>query len=102
MKLSFYRHISNFNYTATLIDVSNILLGKNYGLFKNLKKNLISSSLLFFCTDLYMNEVGKYSTIDDLFVRLQYTVEMEMQYQKDLLQVVGTLETIFVAQNTIV
>jgi hypothetical protein len=48
-----------------------------------------------------MNEIGKYAAIDDLFVRLKQTIDYEIQYQTNLFQIIGTLETIFVAQNTI-
>lgn len=71
------RNISNPNYTATLADISNILL------------------------DLYANDIGKYAAIDDLFVRLKQTIDMEIQYQTNLLLIIGSLETIFVAQNSI-
>ena len=69
--------MSNPNFTATLIDVSNIIL------------------------DLYMNDIGKYAAIDDLFARLKQTIDHEIQYLTQLFQIVGTLETIFVAQNNI-
>ncbi len=71
------RNVSNPNYTATLTDISNMLL------------------------DIYADDIGKYAAIDDLFVRLKQTIDMEIQYQTNLLQIIGTLETIFVAQNTI-
>lgn len=69
------RNISNPNFTATLTDISNILL------------------------DLYMNDIGKYAAIDDLFVRLKQTIDIEIQYQTSLFQVIGTLETIFNTNN---
>jgi hypothetical protein len=48
-----------------------------------------------------MNDIGKYAAIDDLFVRLKRTIDMEIQYQTNLFQIIGTLETIFVAQNNV-
>jgi hypothetical protein len=46
-----------------------------------------------------MNDIGKYAAIDDLFVRLKQTIDLEIQYQTSLFQIIGTIETIFVSQN---
>ena len=46
-----------------------------------------------------MNEIGKYAAIDDLFVRLKWTIDLEIQYQTNLFQIIGTLETIFNSKN---
>jgi ligand-binding sensor domain-containing protein len=51
--------------------------------------------------DLYMNDIGKYAGIDDLFLRLKATIDLEIQYQTNLFQIIGTLETIFSAQNNV-
>lgn len=48
-----------------------------------------------------MNDIGKYAAIDDLFVRLKKTIDFEIQYQTSLFQIIGALETIFVAQNNV-
>lgn len=69
------RNISNPNFTATLTDISNILL------------------------DIYMKDIGKYTGIDNLFVRLKQTIDVEIQYQTNLFEIIGTLETIFVSQD---
>ena len=65
---------------------------------------VISYSNLFqlFCgKDIYMNDIGKYAAIDDLFARLKKTIDYEIQYQTSLFQMIGALETIFVAQNNV-
>ena len=46
-----------------------------------------------------MNDIGKYTSIDDLFVRLKQTLDIEIQYQTNLFEIIGTLETIFLSQN---
>ena len=46
-----------------------------------------------------MSDIGKYAVIDDLFVRLKKTIDIEIEYQMNLMQIIGTLDTIFVAQN---
>jgi hypothetical protein len=46
-----------------------------------------------------MNEIGKHTMIDDLFARLKQTIDVEIQYQMNLMQVIGTLSTIFVSQT---
>jgi hypothetical protein len=48
-----------------------------------------------------MNDIGKYAGIDDLFLRLKATIDLEIQYQTNLFQIIGTLETIFSAQNNV-
>jgi hypothetical protein len=48
-----------------------------------------------------MSEIGKHTTIDDLFARLKQTIDIEIQYQMNLMQVIGTLGTIFVAQTDV-
>lgn len=48
-----------------------------------------------------MNDIGKYAAIDDLFVKLKRTIDMEIEYQTNLFQIIGSLETIFLAQNSI-
>ena len=50
---------------------------------------------------MYINDIGKYAAIDDLFVRLKQTIDLEIEYQTNLFQLIGTLETIFIAQNNI-
>jgi hypothetical protein len=49
--------------------------------------------------DIYMGEIGKHTMVDDMFARLKQTIDIEIQYQMDLMQVIGTLGTIFVAQT---
>lgn len=46
-----------------------------------------------------MNDIGKYTSIDDLFARLKQTLDVEIQYQTSLFEIIGTLETIFLSQN---
>lgn len=72
------RNISNPNFTATLTDISNFLM------------------------EIYMKDIGKYTGIDNLFVRLKQTIDKEIEYQTNLFEIIGTLETIFVSQSSIV
>jgi hypothetical protein len=46
-----------------------------------------------------MNGIGKHRMIDDLFARLKQTIVIEIKYQTNLMQVIGTLSTIFVSQT---
>lgn len=48
-----------------------------------------------------MNDIGKYAAIDDLFVRLKETIDIEVKYQTELFKVLGCLETIFYGQNNV-
>lgn len=49
-----------------------------------------------------MKDIGKYTGIDNLFVRLKQTIDKEIEYQTNLFEIIGTLETIFVSQSNIV
>ena len=48
-----------------------------------------------------MNDIGKYAAVDNMFVRLKDTIDIETKYQTELYKVIGCLETIFYGQKNI-
>ncbi|XP_013414421.1 U3 small nucleolar RNA-associated protein 15 homolog [Lingula anatina] len=67
------KNISNAKFTVPLIDVANTVL------------------------DLYSSQLGQSTVIDETFARLKETVDQEVSYIKQLLEVMGTMDTLFAA-----
>lgn len=50
---------------------------------------------LFFLPDIYMPVAGQSAFIDKQFVRLQSIIEKEIDYQEELLEVLGMMDALF-------
>lgn len=70
------KNISNPKFVTVLTDVSNMII------------------------DLYADQVGNSPAMDELLVRLKDTVDGEVNYLKQLFEIMGTMDTIFSASQT--
>ena len=52
-------------------------------------------------SDLYAGQVGQSSVLDELLVRLKDTVDHEVNYMKDLMEIMGIMDTILAASQTV-
>ncbi|KAJ8304128.1 hypothetical protein KUTeg_017711 [Tegillarca granosa] len=50
--------------------------------------------------NLYANQIGQSAAIDHVLVQLKKTVDQEINYMKQLFEVMGTMDTIFAASQT--
>ena len=59
--------------------------------------------LMFLCllsiSDVYVDDLGQSASIDDMIKRLKETVDQEVSYMKLLLEVMGSLDTVFAASS---
>ncbi|KAF9903291.1 snoRNA-binding rRNA-processing protein [Lobosporangium transversale] len=70
------RNINNPRYTSILVDVTTIMI------------------------DMYTAVLGQSPLIDELFMRLRAKVKMEIEFQKQLLSVLGSMEMLFAKSTT--
>lgn len=52
-----------------------------------------------YSADVYGDYVNQSSLVDELLVRLKVTIEHEVAYMKELMELMGTMDTIFVASQ---
>ncbi|KAL4228220.1 snoRNA-binding rRNA-processing protein [Mactra antiquata] len=69
------RHLSNPRYSATLIDVANLII------------------------DIYYPQISRSSVLESALHRLRYAVEKEVSYARQLYEVIGQLDTLFSASQ---
>jgi len=69
------RNLSNPNYMACLVDVTSILL------------------------DVYSEQVGHWPDLEELLLRLKYTLDQEVSYQRELFELMGGMDTLFAAAS---
>ncbi|CAC5394696.1 UTP15 [Mytilus coruscus] len=70
------RNISNPRFTSTLTDVAGVLL------------------------DMYNSHIGQCAEVDALLQRLRTTVKQEVEYMKQLMETMGTMDMLFAAVST--
>lgn len=51
--------------------------------------------MTFFFTDIYQPVVGQSAIVDRQFLRLQEAIGKEIDYQEELLEVLGMMDTLF-------
>lgn len=49
--------------------------------------------------DIYSEQIGQMPNIDELLMRLKGTLDQEVGYMKSLLEVLGTMDTLFAASQ---
>ena len=69
------RNISNPRFTATLTDIASLLL------------------------DMYSSHIGQCAEVDSLLQRLRTTVKQEVDYLKQLMEAMGTMDMLFAATS---
>ncbi|VDH97964.1 U3 small nucleolar RNA-associated protein 15 [Mytilus galloprovincialis] len=70
------RNISNPRFTSTLTDVAGVLL------------------------DMYNSHIGQCAEVDSLLQKLRTTVKQEVDYMKQLMETMGTMDMLFAAVST--
>ena len=70
------KYLCNPRYTPTLIDVTNIIL------------------------DIYGPKLGQSPKVDDLLAKLQLKIALELKFQKQAFEIMGSLDTIFAVAAT--
>lgn len=51
--------------------------------------------MIFFFTDIYQPVVGQSAVVDRQFLKLQKAIGKEIDYQEELLEVLGMMDTLF-------
>lgn len=76
-------------------------------ILKFLQKNIgnprftpVITDVVNLVVDLYANQIGQSAAIDHVLVQLKKTVDQEINYMKQLFEVMGTMDTIFAASQT--
>lgn len=110
----FYRNIVDSRFTPTLVIVAEMILGKFFfffcvsfvtchcivGIFDLAAAVPVMLTLHSVCPDIYMKVVGQSAVVDKQILRLQELIEREIDYQQELVEVLGMLDTLFATMTT--
>jgi U3 small nucleolar RNA-associated protein 15 len=78
------KHIANPRYTALLVHVATVVLGK---------------SQLIFILDMYSCVIGQSIIIDELFSKIKEKVEKEIRLQQELTEIIGLMDTLLASSS---